>query len=203
MDLNIILWLGGMLFSLSIFAIKVGFGFSFSGLKWKGILSALALYLILFVLIALFSEFLKDLLKPLLSKGFYLHALMAAGMIVWGIYLVRQEDSRFKIQDSEFKIQDSKKIPLTINHSLPLLIPCPVCLSAMAFSTWAALGIIELPAVLVGLGLGVVFIVLSLAFYFSLRHFARNSIIASKIGLAKHDCDRVLFYCLIIYPCKD
>ncbi len=189
MDLNIILWLGGMLFSLSIFAMKVGFGFSFGGLKWKGILAVLAFYFLLFVLIALFSGFLKDLLKPFLSKGFYLHALMAAGMIIWGIYLVRQLDSstvrQIKAQQSYNPIENAEKT-IALSHyrsAALLLIPCPVCLSAMAFSSWAALGIIELPAVLVGVGLGVVFIVLSLAFYFSIRHFARNSIIASKIGL--------------------
>ncbi|MFZ6007887.1 MAG: DUF2162 family putative transporter, partial [Nitrospirota bacterium] len=84
MDLNIILWIGGMLFSLGIFAVKVGFGLGFSKIKWKGIFLTLSMYLVLFVLIAVLSERLIQLLEPVLRKGPYLHALMAAGMIAWG-----------------------------------------------------------------------------------------------------------------------
>ena len=89
MDLNIILWIGGMLFSLGIFAVKVGFGLGFSGMKWKGVLLTLSLYLVLFVAIAVLSGHLIKFLEPVLRKGPYLHALMAAGMIGWGIYLLR------------------------------------------------------------------------------------------------------------------
>lgn len=187
MDINIILWLGGMLFSLSIFAMKVGFALGFGGLKWKGILLTLSLYLVLFVLMSAFSGLLKDVLEPVLSKGLYLHGLMAAGMILWGILLLKTQDADFEIKTgSRLEIQESNiknAQNLTYKSSLPLLIPCPVCLSAMAFSTWAALGVIKLPAVLVGLGVGFVFIVLSLAFYFSLKHFTRYSSIPPKNGL--------------------
>ena len=62
MDLNIVLWIGGMLFSLGIFAIKVGFGLGFTGMKWKGVFMTLFLYLMLFVAIAVLSG---HLIKPL------------------------------------------------------------------------------------------------------------------------------------------
>ena len=189
MDLNIILWIGGMLFSLGIFAVKVGFGLGFSGMKWKGVLLTLSLYLVLFVAIAVLSGHLIKLLEPVLRKGPYLHALMAAGMIGWGIYLLRgQTDKRvmpakagiqtlsFRKQgtitkelDSRFHGNDSKyiftenSVPVT-HHSLLLLVPCPVCLGAMTFSTWAALNVIRLPSYIVGLGLGIVFVGLSLLF---------------------------------------
>ncbi len=163
MDLNIILWLGGMLFSLGIFAVKVGFGLGFSGMKWKGVLLTLSLYLMLFIVIAVLSGHLIKLLEPVLKKGPYLHALMAAGMIGWGVYLLGSQKS--EVRSQEFKIQDSKfnNSELSTLNSLLLLIPCPVCLSAMTFSTWAALSVIKLPSLIVGIGLGVIFALLTLA----------------------------------------
>ena len=166
MNLDIILWIGGMLFSLGIFAIKVGFGLGFGKIERKGMFLTLSIYLLLFVVIAILSEQLIKFLEPVLRKGPYLHALMATGMIGWGIYLLRRQTTghrtriklKFKIQNS--KINNSKL--LTLNF-LPLLIPCPVCLTAMTFSTWAALNVVKIHAVLVGLGLGIVFVLLTLA----------------------------------------
>lgn len=187
MDISIILWIGGMLFSLSIFAVKVGFGLSFSKMGWKGILTTLSMYLVLFVLIAMLSEQLMKLLEPVLKKGYYLHALMASGMIAWGIYLLRGQKAQDRIQtNSKSKIQTSKSKNSTgVNHhSLLLLIPCPVCLTAIIFSTWAALNVIKFPAALVGLGLGIVFFGLSLFFYFLLKVLTLNSsLITQEIGL--------------------
>ena len=167
MDLNIILWIGGMLFSLGIFAVKVGFGLGFSRMRWKGILMTLSLYLMLFVAIAVLSGQLIRLLEPVLRKGPYLHALMAAGMIGWGILLLRRQTTEHRTQTKlKFKIQNSKinNSELSTLNSLLLLIPCPVCLTAMTFSTWAALNVIKLPTYIVGIGLGVVFVTLSLFF---------------------------------------
>jgi predicted transporter len=167
MDLNIVLWIGGMLFSLGIFAIKVGFGLGFSRMRWKGILITLSLYLMLFVVVAVLSGQLIRLLEPVLRKGPYLHALMAMGMIGWGILLLRRQTTEHRTQTKlKFKIQNSKinNSELSTLNSLLLLIPCPVCLTAMTFSTWAALNVIRLPSYIVGLGLGTVFIGLSLLF---------------------------------------
>jgi predicted transporter len=167
MDLNIILWMGGMLFSLGIFAVKVGFGLGFSGIRWKGIFLTLSMYLMLFVLIAVLSERLIQLLEPVLRKGPYLHALMAAGMIGWGILLLRRQNTENRTQtNSKFKSENLKIInsELPTLNSLFLLVPCPVCLTAMTFSTWAALSVIKLPAYIVGLVLGIVFVGLSLLF---------------------------------------
>ncbi|MEW6410493.1 MAG: DUF2162 domain-containing protein [Nitrospirota bacterium] len=188
MDLDIILWIAGTLFSLGIFAVKVGFGLGFGGIKWRGILFiTFSSYLAIFVLIAVLSERLIRYLEPVLRKGPYLHALMALGMIAWGIILLRrqttehrtQTELKFKIQN--FKINNSELLTL---NSLFLLIPCPVCLTAMTFSTWAALSVIKLPAPIVGLGLGIVFVTLSLLFFFSLKLITRHSsLITSQVGL--------------------
>ncbi len=168
MDINIMLWIGGMLFTLSIFAVKVGFGLGFGGMRWRGISLTLVTYIVLFVVVAVFSDGLMKLLEPVLRKGPYLHALMAIGMIVWGILLLR----------------DSHQQQITNNkpQSALLLIPCPVCFTAMTFSTWAALHVIKLPAYLVGLGLGIAFCFLSLSFCFILKFVGRKS--SPNIGIS-------------------
>lgn len=186
MDLSIVLWMGGMLFSLGIFAVKVGFGLGFGGIKRKGIFLTLSMYIVLFVVIAILSEQLMKILEPVLRKGPYLHALMAIGMIAWGTYLLRNSECGIRNYNSRNRqfsfhgLQSSIRIP----QSALLLIPCPVCLTAMTFSTWAALSVIKLPAPVVGLGLGIVFVVLSLFFYFSLKLITRNSsLFTQEIGL--------------------
>lgn len=209
MDLDIILWIGGMLFSLGIFAIKVGFGLSFSGMKWKGMVFTLSVYLLIFVLIAVLSEQLIKVLEPVLKKGAYLHALIATGMIVWGIYLLRSQRPAHPTSMSEVvgvrgqkrKIETEQKS----NHSsLLLLIPCPVCLTAMTFSTWAALNVIKLPAFLVGLGLGVVFVTLSLSIYFFLEFITYHpSPITQKVNLGLSMIAIGLYFILSLYlPAK-
>lgn len=193
MDLSIVLWMGGMLFSLGIFAVKVGFGLGFGGIKRKGIFLTLSMYVVLFVVIAILSEQLMKILEPVLRKGPYLHALMAIGMIAWGILLLRKQNTEARSHESRVtshelsnanaKIRKDNSKLITFNSSL-LLIPCPVCLTAMTFSIWAALSVIKLPAPVVGLGLGIVFVVLSLFFYFSLKLITRNSsLFTQKIGL--------------------
>lgn len=152
MDLNIVLLTGGMLFTLSIFAVKVGFGLGFGGMKWKGISLTFSIYLALFVIIAILSELLIGILEHVLRKDPYLHILMAIGLITWGVYALKGISRKC----------DCDETPKGV---LLLLIPCPVCLTAMTFSTWVALRAIKLPAYIVGLGLGITFVALSLLFY--------------------------------------
>ncbi|MDM7202797.1 MAG: DUF2162 domain-containing protein [Thermodesulfobacteriaceae bacterium] len=180
MDLNILLWIGGMLFSLSIFAIKVGFGLGFSRIKWKGIFLTLSVYLILFILIAVVSERLIKILEPILRKGPYLHVAMALGMIAWGIYIILRSS-----RTTEQQVNSRRKIlPSRIHHALLLLVPCPVCLTAMTFSTWSALNVFKFSPVLVGLSLGIIFILLSLGIYFYLKLATRYSLLVTQgIGL--------------------
>jgi predicted transporter len=183
MDLNLVLWMGGMLFSLSIFVVKVGFGLGLGQLRWRGIFLTLFLYLGIFILAAIFSASLIKILEPLMRKGPYLHALMALGMIGWGIYVIRKlagQDAACGVPSShqDRKAKDSARV--TQHSALLLLLPCPVCLTAITFSTWAALNVIKFPALAVGLGLGIIFILLSLLLYFFIRLFTLNSTFLNK-----------------------
>jgi predicted transporter len=156
MDLDILLWMGGMLFSLSIFAVKVGLGLSYGKVKRKGIYIALGGHIALFVGVALLSQTLMRILEPLLRKGPYLHICIATGMIAWGVVTIARlgHESRRSPQTG---CCNSSPVP-----SLFLILPCPVCIAAMTFSTWSALNAVKLPAALVGLGLGFAFTAMTL-----------------------------------------
>lgn len=145
MDLNLLFWSFGTLFSLGIFAVKIGCGLGYGKVGSKGIALTLGGYLILFELLALFAGRLLLQLEPLVRKGPWLHGVMAAGMVLWGVWLlVRQRQTA------------------STGSSLPLLIPCPVCLTAMAFSTWTAISSLPLPPWAVGLLLGGAFCIMTL-----------------------------------------
>lgn len=161
MDLNMALWAGGTLFTLTGFAGKVGFGLGFGQVKNKWIGITLAMYALLFIGMAVLSKQLMMWIAPILSGGPYLHWFMAAGLMAWGVYAIMSTG----LEKRECETQSGIKW----GSSLLLIIPCPVCLSAMVFSTWAALSAVHLPALLVGLGLGAVFAVLALFFVFCAR----------------------------------
>jgi predicted transporter len=144
MDLNILLWIGGMLFSLGIFALKVGLGLGYGKVKLRGIIATLTGYLGLFMVIALLAERLIRWLEPILRKGPYLHIILAMGLIVWGSYLIGSKG-------------DGHAHTVRTGARIMLIIPCPVCLTAMTFSSWAALNAVRVHPLLVGLGLGLAF----------------------------------------------
>lgn len=183
MDLNLVLWMGGMLFSLSIFVVKVGFGLGLGQLGWKGIFLTLFSYLGIFILAAVFSAGLIKNLEPVVRKGPYLHTLMALGMIAWGIYVIRKlagQSGACGVQTAHQDHQAKDSARVTQHSALLLLLPCPVCFTAITFSTWAALNVIKLPALVVGLGLGMIFILFSLFFYVFIRLFTLNSTLLNK-----------------------
>ncbi len=150
MDLDIMLWIGGMLFSLGIFAVKVGLGLGSGRFGAKGVALWLIGYTVLFMLIAVAAERLMKIAAPLLQKGPWAHSLLACGMIVWGLAVILKDTHRQEVgQPGEQAILKGA--------SLLMIIPCPVCLAAMTFSTWAALKAIPQPPLLLGLYLGLAF----------------------------------------------
>ncbi|MFP4027825.1 MAG: DUF2162 domain-containing protein [Candidatus Brocadiia bacterium] len=171
MDLSLSLWTGGMLFTLGIFATKVGLGLGFGGVRWRGTLLTHTVYIALFLIAALLSKPLTAALRPILQAGPYLHAMVALIMIGWGIHLFR----------GQHRIRDNS----ASSHSLLLLIPCPVCFSAVVLSTWTALEITGLPPLAVGVGLGLAFVLLSSVLHLSVKlrgNFERTR--SSSVALA-------------------
>jgi predicted transporter len=175
MDLSIILWVGGTLFSLGVFAVKVGLGLGYGRIAMKGVCVTLVGYGALFVLMAALSGKLVGIVTPLLGRGPYAHLLMAAGMMAWGLYALLSPHTAGPTREAR---------PCAPGGSaLLLIVPCPVCLAAMVFSTSAALNIIKLPAILVGAGLGSCFAALVLLFLFLARS-GRSESPDTALGLA-------------------
>lgn len=192
MDLNVILWIGGTLFTLGIFAVKVGFGLGYGRIGIKGVSLALTGYVVLFIMIALLSEKLMGMLAPLLSKGPYLHILMAAGLIAWGIYAVR--GSHGLPQTCQTTAEG------VLRPSLLLIFPCPVCLTAMTFSTWTALSVVKLPAALVGAGMGLSFAVLAIVFL-AIARLGKSESPEASLGLAMIAVG-LYFFASLLLPAK-
>ena len=166
MDLNIILWTCGTVFSLGIFAVKVGSGLGYGQVSRNGALLTLGVYLTLFELIALLADRLLRILEPLLRGGPWLHGVMAFGMILWGLAIIMRSGGGS-----------------TPGSSMALLIPCPVCLSAMTFSTWAALQTLPLLPWGVGLVMGGMFSVMTLLIMTAVRARSQRTSTPS-LGLA-------------------
>jgi predicted transporter len=175
MDLSIILWIGGTLFSLGVFAVKVGFGLGYGRIGTRGVCVTLVGYGAIFVLLAPLSGKLMGIVTPLLGRGPYIHLAMAAGMMAWGLYALLSPRAAGPTRDAR---------PCAPRGSaLLLVVPCPVCLAAMVFSTWAALSVIKLPAILVGAGLGICFAALVLLFLLIARS-GRSESPDAALGLA-------------------
>jgi predicted transporter len=155
MDLNIVLWIGGMLFSLGIFAVKVGLGLGYGNFRIKGLALTLTGYTALFMVIAVSAERVMKPAAPFLQRGPWMHTLLAAGLIIWGIAVISK--SSFPQKGKQPAQSGSSR-----GASLLMIVPCPICLSAMTFSTWAALNSIKQPPLLLGLCLGLIFSILVL-----------------------------------------
>jgi|UniRef100_A0A7C5AMY4 predicted transporter len=188
MDLNLMLWLGGMCFSLAIFVLKVSCGLGWGQVRRPLAMLVMLLYLAVFILAAVFSGSLMRFLEPLLRQGPWLHAFMAGGMMAWGFYLLFRSPAvhrhgspcRTVVPPAGEPCLGPAKAALLL-----LILPCPVCLTAIIFSTWAALQIFRWPSWTVGLGLGLSFVVLTLAAGVVLRLLNRRATLLSRTyGLA-------------------
>ncbi|MEW6386369.1 MAG: DUF2162 domain-containing protein [Thermodesulfobacteriota bacterium] len=187
MDLDLALWVGGMLFSLSLFMVKAGLGLGLGRVGWRGIWLTLSGYLGLFILTATFAARLVKILEPVVRQGPYLQVLMALGLMAWGIYLI----SKPALGSPEFAVAPQKPDNAGKNSrrvikrsALVLLVPCPMFLTALTFSSWAVLKVTKWPVVVVGFGLGILFIVVTWLISFYLKCLTRNSsLLTQRIGL--------------------
>jgi len=122
----------GLAFSIGIFALKNGVGVYYF-LTQKRKLKARVLFFSLYGLIYLAFFLLSfhilqrvniihhfETVQTFLKSGMFIHVLMAGGLVVWGIILLK------------------KKGPATDKRSsgwMALVIPCPVCVIVIFFST--------------------------------------------------------------------
>jgi predicted transporter len=120
----------GLTFTIGIFALKSGVGLHYFlnrkvGLRAKGLFS-FTFALVYFLIFILSSHILQriniinyfEIVQDILKSGMFIHILMAAGLIIWGIVLLKREGRPGR-------------------GSLgwvALIVPCPVCVTVIFFS---------------------------------------------------------------------
>jgi len=183
-DLNIILLIFGSIISLGAFAIKVGFGLGFGKVSYKNIILTYIIYFIIFVILAISSQTFYRVFMIILKKGVYMHALMSVGLILWGSYAIKNIGCSCRYK----------------HHTMLLLLPCPVCITAIGYSTWAASSIVKINPFLTGIGMGVIFISVSFMFFIIAR-IQRNREPSVSLGLSMIGIG-LYFLAALIIPSK-
>ena len=120
----------GLTFTIGIFALKSGVGLHYflnQKRKLKAKLFFLSLYGLVYLLIFMLSSYILqriniihyfEIVQNFLKSGMFIHILMAGGLIIWGIVLLKREDR-----------PDRKSLAW-----VALIIPCPVCVTVIFFS---------------------------------------------------------------------
>lgn len=121
----------GLTFTIGIFAIKNGIGLHYflnQKRKLKTKLLFVFLYCLVYLLIFILSSYILqriniihyfEIVQNFLKSGMFIHILMAGGLVIWGVVLLKGKES-----------QDKKSFGW-----LALIIPCPVCITVIFFST--------------------------------------------------------------------
>ena len=123
------LWMSGTLAAFLVFGIKIGAGLAVqmnhpdvpAKKKWAFFTGSILTYMVLFFgmysLITFFNliEYL-DIFSAGLKYGMILHVLLAAGLFMWGVRLL---------------LQNNKNHRHIIKASMLLVLPCPVCASVI------------------------------------------------------------------------
>lgn len=120
----------GIVFAMGIFAVKSGVGLHYlltckAGLKSKlfSLLLYVLVYLSLFMLAAyilrrvdIIAHF--ETIQKWLSSGMLIHVIMASGLMLWGLYLLKSS-GRLKQESYGW---------------IALLVPCPICITVIFIS---------------------------------------------------------------------
>lgn len=120
----------GLVFAMGIFGLKGGVGLHFFLIEKRGLrvrLSLLSLYGIVYLLLFMVCAHILreidtmlyfEMIQGFLKSGMFIHVLMAGGLIVWGIVLLKRRD------------ESGRKS----YGWLALIIPCPVCITVIFLS---------------------------------------------------------------------
>jgi predicted transporter len=147
-DARVSLWIGGLLFSLPLLAVKIGFGLQCARLGRRLVLLTYGLYLALFTGVTGWMILLSGAVERVVEGGPYLHGLVGTMMIAWGILAIRG-------------LAPIVKRPLAMKDAWLLTLPCPAYLIAMVVSVRLVREFTHLPAPLVGAVLGTAFVALA------------------------------------------
>lgn len=120
----------GIVFAMGIFAVKSGVGLRYlltckAGLKAK--LLSLFMYILVYLAMFMLSAYILrsidviayfDTIQSWLRSGMLVHVIMAAGLMLWGFYLLKA-DGRLERESYGW---------------VALLVPCPICVTVIFIS---------------------------------------------------------------------
>ncbi len=146
--MNTAAWILGILYSLGMLALKVGAGAAF--LSGRGLLAATAVYLALFAAIGAGLEAILAVpaVEGIVREGTTLHLVLSTGLVLWGIYTL-------------MSVQPSSRGPRLAPWGL--VVPCPVCASAILVSVSVGVTATGRAPILVASGLAAFFLVAAAA----------------------------------------
>ena len=192
-EYSLVFWMVGLFLILGAFGAMVALGLVLRGVSYRWVLLSLSLYLSIFVLIALFASKISYFLETILRDGLYLYILLPAGLFLWGLLLLLPKEIERQFSQG---VTERIKGPYLLYSTL-LILPCPLRLALITFSTLGVLNIFPIKPLLVGLGLGLTFVVVVLLFYFLFRS-STNSTLGKRFTLAMVMILMGLFY--LLYP---
>ena len=188
----------GLTFTIGIFALKSGVGLHYFLIQKRNMrtkLLFLFLYGVVYLLLFLLSSFILqriniiryfEVVQGFLKSGMFIHILIAAGLMIWGIILLKRGDRQ---GEGSF-------------GWLALIIPCPVCITVIFFSTAFLLSCFPLSGCIavLELYLGFMSIVIITVVGMTLWGVASDSDPESALGAAMLIIAVYFFLSVIIMP---
>ena len=188
----------GLVLTIGVFAIKSGIGLYYFLIQRRKLISKpifLSLYGLVYLLIfVLSSHILKkiniihyfEIVQGFLESGMFIHILMAGGLIIWGIVLLKRENRPGK---GSFAW-------------LALIIPCPVCIMVIFFSAAFLLSCFPDSGYPVVLGAYLLFMAIVITTLISMKLWSIRSSLASEstLGAAMLIIAVYFFLSVIIMP---
>jgi len=188
----------GLVFTIGVFAIKSGIGLHYFLIQRRKLMPKLiflSLYCLVYLLIFVLSSHILqriniihyfEIVQGFLKSGMFIHILMAGGLVIWGIVLLKGENG-----------------PEKRNFAwLALIIPCPVCIMVIFFSAAFFLSCFPDSGYPVVLGAYLLFMAIVITTLISMKLWGIRSSLASEstLGAAMLIIAVYFFLSVIIMP---
>ena len=188
----------GLVLTIGVFAIKSGIGLYYFLIQRRRLMSKLiflSLYCLVYLLIFVLSSHILqriniihyfEMVQGFLKSGMFIHILMAGGLIIWGIVLLKRENRPGK---GSFAW-------------LALIIPCPVCIMVIFFSAAFLLSCFPDSGYPVVLGAYLLFMAIAITTLICMTLWSIRSSLASEstLGVAMLIIAVYFFLSVIIMP---